>query len=93
MLVAKNRFKKCVHHLCNEPDLRDLFKSVSANLKALLRRRDDGLVRRLHLVDVHDEGGEQAVHDECGSVPYLIMSTEVFNDGCDHSSRLVCDIP
>ena len=60
-LVAKNRLEQCVDHLSDQPHFRHILQCGHTDDDAMLRSRNNRLVRRSHLVYVHDECREQAV--------------------------------
>ena len=60
-LVAEDGLEEGVHHLGDEPDFRDFLEGIHAGVHALLRCVNDRLDVGAHLVDVHDQGGEEGV--------------------------------
>ena len=57
-LVAQNRFEESVHHLGNEPDLRNFLQGVHTDIDTLLTCRHHRRYARSHLVDMHYQGGK-----------------------------------
>lgn len=60
--VPENRFEEGVHHLGNQPNLGYILERRHTSGQPALCSCDDGLIGGAHLVDVHDQCGEEGVN-------------------------------
>ena len=79
-LIPQNRLEEGVYHLRHQPNFRYVFERVHTNSNSLLGDRHYRLVGRAHLINVHDECGEQAVH--------TAFAVSNVSQGCVHSSMM-----